>query len=102
MIRYDLFFCLYKNELFFLTNYCKKQKTYYNGVGKENTPECYFSNKEIVKENAKNKYRNLSEDEEEAKRKHERDRFRNVKERKKQAKRILKKLSSNRKNKIKY
>ena len=83
-----------------MTNYCKKQKTYYNGVDKENTPECYFANKEIVKENAKNKYRNLSEDEKEAKRKHERNRFRNVKERKKQAKWILKKLSSNRKNKI--
>ena len=54
-----------------------------NGRGKENAAEYYIVNREVLKENAKNKYRNLSEEEKEAKREYGRSRYRNMTEDKK-------------------
>ena len=42
----------------------KAEDRYYKGEdnGKDNAAEFYIINKEVLKENAKNKYRNLSEE----------------------------------------
>ena len=40
----------------------KGEKKYYNYGGKEKAAEYYQANKCIIKENAKNNYRNFSED----------------------------------------
>ena len=45
----------------------KTKEKYDNGVGKEKTAEYYESNKDVLKEKATNRYRNLSEEEKEAK-----------------------------------
>ena len=46
----------------------KAKVRYHIYGGKEKTAEYYIANKEVLKENAKNKYRNLSEEEKEGKR----------------------------------
>ena len=46
MIRYNLFFCSYKNEL-------QKAKYRYNGSGKEKAAEYYIANEEVLKEKQK-------------------------------------------------
>ena len=53
---------------------------YYDGEdnGKDKAAEYYIINKEVLKENAKNKYRNLSEEKRDAKREYERNRYRNM------------------------
>ena len=43
------------------------QKAYHNGKWKEKVAEYYLANKEVIKEKATNKYKNLSEEEKEAK-----------------------------------
>ena len=46
-------------------NQDKKQKTkekYHNGGGKERSKEYYQANKEVIKEKAKIRYQNLSEE----------------------------------------
>ena len=71
IIFYDLLFCSCKNELLFFNRQelLKKAKDrYHNCGGKEKAAEYYTTNKDISKENAKNKYRNLAEVETEAKR----------------------------------
>ena len=61
--------------------------------------EYYIANKKILKENAKNNYRNLPEIKKEAKREYGRNRYSNITEDKKQAKKLSKKLSSSKKMK---
>ena len=56
----------------------KATSKYHNGGGKEKAAEYYIANKEVLRENAKNKYRNLSEEEKEAKRKYRRSRYRKM------------------------
>ena len=56
----------------------------HNCGGKEKNAEYYLKNKDVLKENAKNKYRNLPEEGKEAKREYGRNRYRKMKE--KQAK----------------
>ena len=43
--------------------------------GKEKAAEYYLTNKEVIKEKANNKYRNLSKEQKEAKRKYGQDRY---------------------------
>ena len=57
----------------------KTRKNRYNCGGKEKAGECYIQNKKVIKENAKNKYKNLSEEEKEAKREYGRNRHKNMK-----------------------
>ena len=53
----------------------KATDRYHNGGGKEKAAEYYFENKEFLRKNAKNKCRNLSEEEKEAKREYGRNRY---------------------------
>ena len=46
----------------------KANKKYHNGGGKQKAAEDYKKNKEVIKEKARIKYRNLSEEEKELKR----------------------------------
>ena len=55
----------------------KTEKKYYNCSGKEQTAECYKTNKDVIKEKAKNKYKNLTEEEKEAKRQYSKNRYNN-------------------------
>ena len=52
----------------------KAKDRYHNGDGKEKTDKYYIENKNVLKENAKNRYRNLSEEEKEVKREYGRNR----------------------------
>ena len=56
----------------------KAKDRYHNFDGKEKAAEYYIQNKEVIKENAANSYRNLSEEEKEAKREYGRNRYRNM------------------------
>ena len=79
----------------------KAKDRYHNGGGKENAAEYYFENKEVLRKNAKNKYRNLSIEKKEAKieyKKKDIEKWQKMK--KKQTKRVSKKIPSNKK--IKY
>ena len=58
-------------------------------MGEKTAAEYYINNKAVIKENAKNKSRNLSEEEKEVKREHGRKRYKNMKE--KTSKRMLNK-----------
>ena len=51
---------------------------YYNGGGKEKATKYYNDNKDVSKENAKNKYNNFSEEEKKVKRDYGRNRYRNM------------------------
>ena len=53
----------------------------------------YQNKKEVLRERAKNKYRELSEEDKNIKREYGRNRYHNMLEKEKQAKRIAKKLS---------
>ena len=65
----------------------KAKYRYYNCGGKENAAEYYIANKEVLRENAKDKYKNLSEGEKEVNRGYGIHRYRNMTEdKKKQAK----------------
>ena len=57
----------------------KSKNRYHNCDGKEKAGKYYLENEDILKENAKIKYRNLSEGEKEAKRKYGKNRGRNMK-----------------------
>ena len=65
----DLFFCSYKNEFFFLIerSYWKKQKENIIIVEEKKAAEYYLKNKDVIKEKANNKYKNLSKEKKEAK-----------------------------------
>ena len=58
----------------------KVKDRYYNGGGKEKASAYYIGNKEVLKENAKNKYRNLSDEEIEIQAKYGRNGYRNMTE----------------------
>ena len=58
----------------------KAKDRYHDGVGKEKTVEYYIANKDLQKEKANSKYRNLSEEEKESKREYNQNRYKNVKE----------------------
>ena len=53
----------------------KANGRYNNCGGKETAAECYIKNKEVLKENAKNKYRKLLEKERVLKREYGRNRY---------------------------
>ena len=59
----------------------KKQKAkekYHNGGGKEKSKEYYQANKEVIREKAKIRYQNLSEEQKELKRHYSRDRYKRL------------------------
>ena len=61
----------------------KKQKAkdkYHNGGGKEKLKEYYQANKEIIKEKAKIRYQNLSEEQKELKRQYSKNRYKQLAE----------------------
>ena len=53
---------------------------YHNDGGKEEAAEYYIANKDVLKEKARNKYRNLSEEKKEAKREYGGNRYKKTKE----------------------
>ena len=57
----------------------KAKDKYHNYGGKEKAAECHLANKDSIKEKANNKYKSLSEEEEEAKRKYGQDRYKKIK-----------------------
>ena len=58
----------------------KSKDRYHNCGGKEKAAKYYLENSRILWENAKNKYKSLSEEEKEAKGKYGKKRYRNMKE----------------------
>ena len=57
----------------------KAEEKYHNCGGKEKSAKYYIANKDVLKEKARNKYKNLSEEEREAKRQYRRDRYKKLK-----------------------
>ena len=57
----------------------KAKEKYHNNSGKEEATK-YFVNKDVLKEKAKNVYRNLSEEAKEVKRLYSKDRYNKLKE----------------------
>ena len=53
----------------------KTKDRYHKGGGRERVAEYYEDNKEVLRKNAKNKYRSFSEEEKEAKRAYGRDSY---------------------------
>ena len=53
----------------------KAEEKYHSCGGKEKVAEYYQMNKDVLKEKARNRYRNLSEKEKESKRQYSRDRY---------------------------
>ena len=58
----------------------QKAKEIYDNGGKEKAAEYYRNNKDPIKEIAKNKYTNFSEEEKEAKRQYSKNRYNKMKE----------------------
>ena len=59
----------------------KKQKLrekYYEGGGKEKAKQYYLNNKDVIKEKARTRYQNLSEEQKEAKREYSRRRYKQM------------------------
>ena len=56
-----------------------KAKEKYDNVGKEKAAKYCQANKDVLKEKARNKYRNLSEEEKEAKRQYSKNRYNKMK-----------------------
>ena len=58
-----------------------KAKDRYNNSGvKGKAAEYYIANKDVLKEKANSKYKNLSQEEKEAKREYRKNKYRNIKE----------------------
>ena len=57
----------------------KAKGKYHNCVGKEEAAEYYIKNKDVIKEEANKKYKNLSKEQKEAKRKYSKDRYKKMK-----------------------
>ena len=57
----------------------KGKERYDNNGGKEKTAKYYRDKKDVLKEKAKNKYKNLTEEENELKRQYSMDRYNNLK-----------------------
>ena len=60
--------------------FLKAKDKYHNCGGKERAAEYYTANKDVIKEKANNKYKNMSEEKKEAKRKYTKDRYEKMKE----------------------
>ena len=58
----------------------KSKEQYDNNGGKEKTAKYYRDNKDVLKEKARNKYKNLTEEEKELKKQYSRDRYNKLKE----------------------
>ena len=58
----------------------KAEEKYHNYGGNEKAAKYYIANKDVLKEKARNKYRNLSEKEKEAKRQYSREKYKKIKE----------------------
>ena len=58
----------------------KAKDKYHNCGGKEKAAEYYLQNKDAIKAKANNKYKNLLEEQKEAKRKYGKSRYKKVKE----------------------
>ena len=58
----------------------KVKDRYHNGGGKEEPAAYHIANKDVIKEKARDKYRNLSEEEKEANREYSRNEYKNMKE----------------------
>ena len=58
----------------------KANYRYHNCGDKEKAAKYYIANKDVIKQKTKNKSRNLSEEEKEAKREYGGNRYRNIKE----------------------
>ena len=56
----------------------KAKNRYHNMGGKEKARKYYLQNKEIIKEKAKIRYQNLSEEQKELKRQYSRDRYKKL------------------------
>ena len=56
------------------------KEKYHNNGGEEKAAKYYLDNKDVLKEKAKNAYRNLSEEEKEVKRLYSKDRYNKLKE----------------------
>ena len=57
----------------------KAKEKYGNGSGKEKAAEYYKTNKDVLKEKARNRYRKMSQEEKEAKRKFSKNRYKEMK-----------------------
>ena len=66
------YYCFNRHELL------QNAKDKYHNCGKEKGCRIYLANKDVIK--ARNRYRNLSEKEKEAKRKYQADRYKKMKE----------------------
>ena len=58
----------------------KAEEKYHNYGGKEKGTKYYIPNKDVLKEKERSKYKNLSEEEKEAKRQYSRDKYKKIKE----------------------
>ena len=58
----------------------KAKEKHYNNGGKEKAAKYYKDNKDVLKEKARNKYKNLIEEEKELKRQYSRIRYNKLKE----------------------
>ena len=58
----------------------KSEKSYHNCGGKEKAAEYYKTNKGVIKEKVKNNYKNLTEEEKEAKMQYSKNRYNKMKE----------------------
>ena len=56
----------------------KVKDRYHNGGGKKESTEYYIANKDVLKEKAKKKYKNLSQEEKEAKKDSSQNRYKNI------------------------
>ena len=58
----------------------KAKENYYNKVGKEKAAKYYKDNKDVLKQKAINRHKNLTEEEKESKRQYSRERYNKLKE----------------------
>ena len=58
----------------------KAKDYYHNKCGKEKSKEYYAANKEVLKEKARNRYHEFSEEQKELKRQYSRDRYKKLNE----------------------
>ena len=58
----------------------KKAKEKYDNGGKEKAAKYYRDNKDVIKEKANNKYKNLAQEEKEAKKQYSKSRYNKMKE----------------------
>ena len=57
----------------------KAKDKYYKSGGKEKPAECYIKDKDVIKEKANNKYKNLSKEQKEANKEYNKNRYEQMK-----------------------